>query len=837
MSNTKTINKNISCDKNFYGINMTNSFDENNSVDISLEKLKSSNNKISIVNLTSANKNNISLLSINKFASSNKKNFSMIKLNNIVNDTNKKNYNLSPVTKDINTNTYDNENNYNFLNTKNFQYANKSINVVFNNHKIDIINSKNNSSANDIQVINNMLNKNDFKSIFNNEPLTRDYDNKIDTNNKYVINKTILESTNYNKFNLNNQYNDRLIPYSDYISSTNNYMKTKVFFLDNTGDLASTQTTVISNKKNVIINQNQNIFDNVYDNSLNKNFVCEAIRLKDDFSNDSFEKNIYDKNLKDSNNFFNNTIKLNSMNDNFKKSKTNCLNNKSLCNKKKHKFNMLLKQSFFNEQDYKTYNNNLESKIDKNQLTNSLINNNNFINYKRNVSNINNVSTKNNSHSDIYNELIANANNIKNHNFDEIINFSDNKFLGLAPDKILDAPNLIEELALNPLDWSVENNLAVALMNELYIWDGNNGNVNNLYSLNEDNINLDEDNNPFIISSVKWSKLNKLIAFGDNRGYVTIMDSKKKIKIRELKEFSIINLKYIKNNKLISNPFLESKSIINCIEFYNKQIIIGGNSNILLAYDLKIKNKECLSYIMISNHLSDIVSIKTSYHDKNVIATSSIDGTICLWLFDNVKAISEYKNICDSDIIEIQNIKSKINRNFGLLYPYATFNHQSKSSFNPFNFINSFNNLKGKNLKAIDFCPWEKNIIISAGINQIMNFYNFKEIKLINSISLGSSIYSINWNMLKEKQIITSHGKPNNNISIWNFPQLIEVGNIKEHSKKAVYTAISPDFTTLVSGSGEERLYFWKLFELNEQEIKNKETDNVNNCFYNDEIR
>ena len=43
-----------------------------------------------------------------------------------------------------------------------------------------------------------------------------------------------------------------------------------------------------------------------------------------------------------------------------------------------------------------------------------------------------------------------------------------------TPFRILDAPNLVDDFYLNLLDWGKENIIAVALSDELYLWNDNN---------------------------------------------------------------------------------------------------------------------------------------------------------------------------------------------------------------------------------------------------------------------------------------------------------------------------------------------------------------------------
>jgi WD40 repeat protein len=52
-----------------------------------------------------------------------------------------------------------------------------------------------------------------------------------------------------------------------------------------------------------------------------------------------------------------------------------------------------------------------------------------------------------------------------------------------APDRILDAPGMVDDFYLNVLDWSVRNIVAVALGPSVYLWNGADGSVKELLTL------------------------------------------------------------------------------------------------------------------------------------------------------------------------------------------------------------------------------------------------------------------------------------------------------------------------------------------------------------------
>lgn len=65
------------------------------------------------------------------------------------------------------------------------------------------------------------------------------------------------------------------------------------------------------------------------------------------------------------------------------------------------------------------------------------------------------------------------------------------------------------------------------------------------------------------------------------------------------------------------------------------------------------------------------------------------------------------------------------------------------------------------------------------------------------------------------REILSSHGFPDNQLSIWTFPTLSKVVDITQaHETRVLHSCLSPDGTTLATASSDENLKFWKVFDL-----------------------
>ena len=95
-------------------------------------------------------------------------------------------------------------------------------------------------------------------------------------------------------------------------------------------------------------------------------------------------------------------------------------------------------------------------------------------------------------------------------------------------EKILDAPDMMDDFYLHLLDWSSLNHVAVGLTGGMYIWNATDGNILQLFQK--------EDNQ--YISSVKWIKEGNVLGVGDSEGCVELWDVGQTKKIRTMRGHS-----------------------------------------------------------------------------------------------------------------------------------------------------------------------------------------------------------------------------------------------------------------------------------------------------------
>ena len=94
-----------------------------------------------------------------------------------------------------------------------------------------------------------------------------------------------------------------------------------------------------------------------------------------------------------------------------------------------------------------------------------------------------------------------------------------------VPERILDAPEILDDYYLNLLDWSSNNQLAVCLGGHVYLWNATSGDIQEL---------LEMDGQQNYVSSVSWIKEGNILAVGTSNGEVQLWDVEQKKRMRNM---------------------------------------------------------------------------------------------------------------------------------------------------------------------------------------------------------------------------------------------------------------------------------------------------------------
>jgi len=165
-----------------------------------------------------------------------------------------------------------------------------------------------------------------------------------------------------------------------------------------------------------------------------------------------------------------------------------------------------------------------------------------------------------------------------------------------APEKVLDAPDIVDDFYLELMDWSRDNKIAVGLGSCVYLWDASSGDIVKLVAMD------DHDQ----VCSLKWSADGNFLAVGDSCSMVQLWDVERQKRLRKMRGHT---------------------ERVNTLS-WNKHILSSGST------DKKINNHD----VRIAEHLTStfagheeaVCGIEWS-HDGDQLASGGNDNLVQIW--------------------------------------------------------------------------------------------------------------------------------------------------------------------------------------------------------------
>ncbi|KAJ8617893.1 hypothetical protein MRB53_014079 [Persea americana] len=220
------------------------------------------------------------------------------------------------------------------------------------------------------------------------------------------------------------------------------------------------------------------------------------------------------------------------------------------------------------------------------------------------------------------------------------------RYISKSAERTLDAPEIIDDYYLNLLDWSSNNNLAIALGNTVHLWDASNGSTFILLS-------ADQEIGP--VTSVSWAPNGQHIAIGMNSSIVEIWDTTVHRKLRTLQgghRSRVGSLSW--NNHILSTGGKDALIINNDVRIRShitqtyrghheevcglkwsgssRQLASGGNDNLLHIWDLAMAsyNSPTQWIHRFDDHVATVKALAWSPFQSNLLASGGGSGDRCI---------------------------------------------------------------------------------------------------------------------------------------------------------------------------------------------------------------
>lgn len=167
-----------------------------------------------------------------------------------------------------------------------------------------------------------------------------------------------------------------------------------------------------------------------------------------------------------------------------------------------------------------------------------------------------------------------------------------------APERILDAPELVDDYYLNLIDWGTNNTVAVSLGTTVYLWNAESGSIQQLMQTNHDTDDY--------VTSVQWAADGKHVAVGTNSAEVQIWDAEKVRQVRCLKGHA---------------------ARVSALSWNGATLSSGGRDNHILNHDVRIR--EHLTSTLRA-HEQEVCGLKWSPSGTQ-LASGGNDNLLHIW--------------------------------------------------------------------------------------------------------------------------------------------------------------------------------------------------------------
>ncbi|KAL2845737.1 putative cell division cycle protein Cdc20 [Aspergillus pseudoustus] len=165
-----------------------------------------------------------------------------------------------------------------------------------------------------------------------------------------------------------------------------------------------------------------------------------------------------------------------------------------------------------------------------------------------------------------------------------------------APERVLDAPGLLDDYYLNLLDWSSGNQVAIGLERSVYVWSADSGSVSCLLETSPDTY----------ISSVKWSGDGAYVGVGLGTGEVQIWDVEEGTKLRSM---------------------YGHESRVGVMGWSKHTLSTGARSGLVFNHDVRIAQHKVAELV---SHTSEVCGLEWR-SDGAQLATGGNDNLVNIW--------------------------------------------------------------------------------------------------------------------------------------------------------------------------------------------------------------
>ena len=173
------------------------------------------------------------------------------------------------------------------------------------------------------------------------------------------------------------------------------------------------------------------------------------------------------------------------------------------------------------------------------------------------------------------------------------------RHIASAPERILDAPDIVDDYYLNLLDWGANNMLAVALGRTVYLWNAATGGIDELYQCEgEDDY----------VSSVKF--------VNEGGGYLALGTSNNEVQLWDVESMKLLR------------RMGGHQARVSSLSWNNHILSSGGRDSAIIHHDVRVAQHHVAT--LQGAHTQEVCGLAWS-PDGQSLASGGNDNLLCIW--------------------------------------------------------------------------------------------------------------------------------------------------------------------------------------------------------------
>ncbi|CDZ97112.1 Anaphase promoting complex, Cdc20, Cdh1, and Ama1 subunits [Phaffia rhodozyma] len=316
------------------------------------------------------------------------------------------------------------------------------------------------------------------------------------------------------------------------------------------------------------------------------------------------------------------------------------------------------------------------------------------------------------------------------------------------PERVLDAPGMVDDYYLNLMAWSSDNMVGIGLGEGVYVWNAESGGVSQLGEPTEESPQ---------ICSLTWAGDGSYLSVGNDKGDVEVWDVETGVKLRTMAGHA---------------------SRVPVLSWHGHLLSSGCRDGSIHHHDVRVARHKVGELL---GHTAEVCGLSWRF-DGQVLASGGNDNVVNCW--DARTAGAMMSNDSGSGEPATRAMARWTKRN-----------HTAA-------------------VKALAWCPWQPSLLATGGGtgDQTIHFWSSTTGSRISSLPTASQVTSLIFSP-HSKEILSTHGFPDNNICLWSYPSLQKIWEVPAHDTRVLASALSPDGSTVGTAASDENLKFWKIWE------------------------